>query len=567
MPSPPNDLSEVFSSILYNISDYEKLLTNMTNIFTKTLGDIDRHFFLPMDFLNQYKDYPRYPLDFKVIHSLSKYNLVSIYKVVQTNVKYLLDVIENSDVMNLKLSFDKIPESEVLRDYDLQTTYFSKIKSDVFESNIFNGFTMDSSQRSYLFKTFGYYINQDLKESSLIFLYVLYIMILRNLRSSLKIFELTFSTKAYLLRKNTVYIQSFNRYVDNNKRDLADKLTKYVLEYTYKISNPSGTFLNEVVDRVEDKLDGLKDLFANSIKIKDSVTNNIILYGTEILYNYIACKFTNSAAEFSLKVLSYDIIHPLKTFELEVYNSILERYSAQKFREYLYLVYYYKLTPRKFLNVLQLTICDYVKHQILEGKTFNTAILMSYIYQILGTSTSSVSNGIDFNKLERMLTEIITPQYLIETVEQQKIVEFATRISLVGYFEDIFTTEDTDFRSFINDLYETIFKYLKESVQIEPYFDYHFNKKMVFWYLTSYLKRDILQNKIFNREEIQISEIFYEILNSPSYQPKFDIEKMRVRTVQYIEGNLSKIGTLFDNVLGTAVEKKLHSENITYFLN
>ena len=567
MASPPNDLSETFSSILYNISDYEQQLTNITVLFTKSLENIDNRFFLPIDFLDQYKEYPRYPIDFKVINNLNKYNLVTIYNIVQSNVQYLLDAIENSNVLNLKLSFDKIPNVEILRDYYLQTAYFSNISNDIFERSIFNGFTTDNKQRSYLFKTFGYYVPQDMKESSLIYNHVLYTLILRNLRSSLKIFESTFSSNAYLLRKNNTYIQSFNQYIDDNKNNLAEKLTKYILEYTYKISNPSGTFLNDIVQKVIGKLDDLKKIFADTVKIKDSITNNIILYGTEILYNYIACKFTNSAADPSLNIISNDLISVLKEFELETYNAILEKYSSQKFREYLYLVYYYKPYSRKFLNVLQLSIIDYVQQYLIEEKTFNTSVLLSYIYKIIGTTNSTVKGGINLDNLESMFTEIITPEYLIETVEQQKIVEFATRINMVGCIEDVFSSDNTDFNTFIDELYEIIFKYLNNTVQIEPYYDYHFNKKMVIWYLTSYLKRDILQNKIFNKEEIQISEIFNEIINNPSYKINFNIEKMRVRTVQYIEGNISQIGTLLDNILETAAEKKLHSENITYFLN
>ena len=569
MASPPNDLTETFSSILYNISDYEKQLTDIAKIFTKTMDEIDKLFFMSIDFLEYYKDYPRYPIDFKVIQNLSKYNLVTIYNIVQNDVKYLLNAIETPEVLALKNSYDKIPNVEIQRDYNLQTTYFTNISSSLFNRDIYNGFSLDKTRQSYLFKTFGYYIPQEMKESSLISNYILYVFLLRNLRSSLKIFESTFSSKAYLLRKNTIYINSFNQYLDGVKKKFAESLIKYILEYTYKISDPSRTFLNEIINRVTDKLDGLKDLFANAMSIKDSITNNMILTGTEILYNYIACKFTNSAADPTLNLVNNDLVTSLKSYELEVYNKITDKYSIQSFREYLYLVYYYKLYPRKFLNVLQLAIISYVRQNLVDQNEsiFNYAVLLSYFYKLLGSVNTPASGGINFSNLQELLSQVITPTYLIETIEQQKIVEFTTRMGMVNYFEDVFSLDDSDFDKFIDELYEIIFSYLKESVQIEPYYEYYFNKKMIFWYVLSYLKRDIFQNKIFNKEEIQISEVFDEIINSPSYKVNFNIERMRSRTVQYVEGNINNIGNLFDNIVETAAEKKLHSENITYFFN
>ena len=569
MASPPNDLTETFSSILYNISDYEKQLTDIAKIFTKTMDEIDKLFFMSIDFLEYYKDYPRYPIDFKVIQNLSKYNLVTIYNIVQNDVKYLLNAIETPEVLALKNSYDKIPNVEIQRDYNLQTTYFTNISSSLFNRDIYNGFSLDKTRQSYLFKTFGYYIPQEMKESSLISNYILYVFLLRNLRSSLKIFESTFSSKAYLLRKNTIYINSFNQYLDGVKKKFAESLIKYILEYTYKISDPSKTFLNEIINRVTDKLDGLKDLFANAMSIKDSITNNMILTGTEILYNYIACKFTNSAADPTLNLVNNDLVTSLKSYELEVYNKITDKYSIQSFREYLYLVYYYKLYPRKFLNVLQLAIISYVRQNLVDQNEsiFNYAVLLSYFYKLLGSVNTPASGGINFSNLQELLSQVITPTYLIETIEQQKIVEFTTRMGMVNYFEDVFSLDDSDFDKFIDELYEIIFSYLKESVQIEPYYEYYFNKKMIFWYVLSYLKRDIFQNKIFNKEEIQISEVFDEIINSPSYKVNFNIERMRSRTVQYVEGNINNIGNLFDNIVETAAEKKLHSENITYFFN
>ena len=570
MAIPPNDLSETFSSILSHISDYGSILENMTSIFTSTMDEIDRRFFMSIDFLDYYKTYPRYPLDFKVVHNLGKYNILSIYNIVQNDVKYLLDAIESQEILSQKSKMDKIPESDIKRDYGLQLTYFSKISTDILEHGVYNGMVMDKNRRSYLFKTFGHYVSQANRESSLICEYALYLMLFRNMRSSLRIYESALQENIQALRKNTQYGESFSSYIEENKKTFAEHIVKYILEYTYKISNPSGTFLDSITRKVESKLTGLSTIFSESISIKDSIAADIVMSASECLYNYVSAKVVNSAADPELKIIPDEMSQTLKTWELEEnYNQVLDKYSAQTFREYLYLVYYYKNYPRKFLNVLQLMVVAYIKqHMIDENEsTFNPAYLLSRLRQVLGTVNSAARNGINITALQNLLEQNITPDYLKNTFDEQRISEYSSKIGMIGYMEEIFSLDNPDFEVYIDDLYETIFSYLKETVQYEPYYEYHFNKKMVYWYMLGYLKRDILIGKIFSREENLINQIIHDVLDNPDYRTKFNSGKMRSRAVQYVEGNISNITNMFNNIVETAAGKKLHSENISYFFS
>ena len=205
-----NPLSETFSSILYNVSDFEKQLNNITDILTSAMDDIDRKNLLSIDFLDVYKQYPRYPYDYKVINSLNKYNLVTIYNIVQNDIEYLLDAITDQNILNQKIIMDRLPDNYILSDYNLQTAFFANLTSDYFEPSFFSGFSFDKERRSYLYKTFGYYINSDIKETSLIYIYVLYIFLVRNLRYTLKIFENIYLTSAEAFRDNSAFVDSFN---------------------------------------------------------------------------------------------------------------------------------------------------------------------------------------------------------------------------------------------------------------------------------------------------------------------------------------------------------------------
>ena len=585
MPTPPNsnDLSEVFSSILYDISDYGQRLSDVSDLYTRTIADIDKHFFMSIDFLSFSKEYPRYPIDYKVIQNLGKYNLASIYNIVQNDVRYLLDAIESSEVLGLKGNMDKIPNKDILQDFNLQSTYFSKIMTDILPRNFYGGFLIDKERRTYLFKTFGYYVPQENKESSLIYEYSLYILLLRNLRNSLRIYENAFSTENPTIMKNVEFSDAFGNYLSSIKTDLAEKLIRYVLEYTYKISVPSNSFLKDVINNIVGKVEDLKNVFKSSIKIKDNVCVNLVLRATEYLYNYISARFANLAAGEG-NFISQSTIDSLKLFELIGndednpinYKLITDKYSVQTLRQYLYLVYYYKNSPRKFLNVLQLMLLSYVIQNMVDRNIpiFNTSTLLSYFRKVLGTSSSTSSSGADFELIARYLKEIIDRDYLKSTISEQSIVPYTTRIEMCGYIEEIFSLSNPDFEKYIDELYDLIFNYLKNTVQIEPYYEYCFNKKMLHWYLLAYIKRDILNDKVFMNEEDQIEQILNDTLDSEKYDPesekytiKFIPDKMRVRAIQYIEGNITNIGNLFDNILETAAEKKLHSENISYFFS
>ncbi len=589
MALPINDLSETYSSILYHISDYEARLTETTNLITSTLDAIDKWFFVSLDFLDYYKEYPRYPIDCKIINNLGNYNLVSIYTVVQNDVKYLLDAIESSEVLGLKNRMDKIPDRDVLQDYNLQTTFFTSIYKELLERNIYCGFLTDKTRRSYLFKTFGHYVPLANKESSLIYEYALYAIVSRNMKSCLRIYDKAFARDGVVVPKNDEYVNSFRQYIKENKNILAESLVRYILEYTYRISDPSSKFTEGIVGYVADKLENLTGIFGNSLSIQDNVFVNMFLRGTEYLYSYIAANFANSAADSSNftidnQILSQDTIESLKTFELGTvdsldptnYKYITDKYSVQAFRQYLYLVYYYKAYPRKFLNVLQMMIISFVIQTMVDrGLTiFNPNLLVSYFHKILGSKSENDKGEINMNVICDTLKDLLTPQTILETIHQQRISEYTTRIEMVGRAEEIFSFDNPEFEEFVDDLYDTIFKYLKESVQIEPYYEFHFNKKMIYWYLLGCIKRDILKNKVFFYHESLLEETFRETLESDAYNPesekyaiRFDPERMRTRAVQHIEGNITNIGKLFDNVVETAAEKKLHSENISYYFN
>lgn len=564
-----NFLSETFSSILGNIINYESSLTNISEVLTNNMIRIDSKNLLSTNFLDTYKNYPKYPYDFKVINSLNKYNLVTIYNIAQNDVEYLIDSITNSNILSYKNKTDLLPDLYIKEDYELQTSFFSELRENIFNDMFYTGFTIDKTRENYLFKTFGNFTSQDIKESSFIYHYTLYVLILKSLRYSIKLFESLYQTVMVSTTDNSDYYNSFSTYIDNNKSEIAQSFAKFILAYTYKISNPSGSFLKEVTKIIEGKIVKIKKLFSDFVVDKDLIINELALYTSSLLYNYIAGKFAISAADPTLGIISRELITSLKTYEGKTFDSVFENYTPQSIKDYLYLVYYYKLTPKKFLNVLQLVLCTYTKQNLVnyEKTEFAVTSLQSWFTKLLGTVNKPSKDGLSFNTIETLLREIVTPNYVLEKIEDEKLVEFATRIGMCTYMENFLNLNYSPFNTFIDEIYDEVFLYLKNTAQVQPYYEFYFNRKMMVWYLSNLIKKDILENKVFNKNEIQLSEIFYDLLTSEKYSISFDIEKIRSRAVQYLTGNITNISNLFENILETSIEKRLHNEHITYFFN
>lgn len=563
-----NPLTETFSSIVQNITNYENVLGFLSEVFTSTIKNIDEKQFLSVDFLDYYQKYPKYNLDFKPINTLNKYNLVTIYNIAQNDLNLLIESIEDINVLNLKIKTDQYSDINVRDDYYLQTCFFTKM-NELINPTIYSGFLTDSERQTYIYKTFGYYVNQNTKESSLTFLYILYVFLIKNLKNYLKIFETSYDQNYENLQNNTEYSTFFSEYLNTNSLNLSTNLVKFILAYTYKITNPSGSFLKNIVDIVQKKLITLPTIVNNYFKIIDSISANLLLNTTNYLYHVLTSQLLSVMNDPSLNIISTETIQVLREKEIKLIDPILKNYTAQSIRDYLYLVYYYKLNPKKFLNVLQTSLVTYTKQKLInyDENIFNLATLQNTFHQLAGTINSSPpKSGINFDAIGKILKITIQPEIVSTVLNDTNVIAFSTRMTMIEYFELIFNSTNSEFELFLDDLYESIFAYLKNTVQIEPYYEYFFNRKMIQWYLCGCFKRDILNNKIFAKAEILISEILDNILeNQEKYI--YNIEKMRSRTVQFLEGNINNIGNFFENVLETSIEKKLHNEHIAYFLN
>lgn len=587
-----NPLNAAFSLYLQNIFSFDKCLTDKNLVFKDTIEKINNKNLLDYNFLNNYKLYPKYPIDFKPIINLYKYNLLKIYDSYDSKNDYLFASITDTDILNLKLKLDKIPTKNIKEDLGIQTIFFEDLNTDVLDTDrILIPIRSDSSHDHYLFKMFGNIVSNQISKASLTTSYVLYTMLSVNFKSVLELFgKMQTITADYSDSVNSDYVKSFSNYVDTNIESLSTEISNFLLSYTYQISNPSGNFYTDIKNIIADKLKYFKTRYSLNIKKQNALTLNSVKQIVNMLYmklaEYYVHYFINDVGINSTtdSIVNAETDLLLLNSEVDKYNYILEnKYTPESIRYYLYLTYMYKNYPQKFLNSLQLVLQYYTENELRKiddalftenitddtlYKEFTVAEIMANIVKLLGTQTGSLpESGLKLSVICNKLNTTLDNTLLLKLLKDNQTISYGFRSLMAEHLESYCEDSNTnEFDIIINDLFDSVFDYLKSSVQIKYNFDYYYNKKLLKWYFRSLLRRDLLNNTMFVDRETEMYEIFNAFLENRSNTINFSQENMRTRTLQFLKKNILEVQNFFENILTTSLEKYLHNTHIMYYL-
>ena len=213
---------------LYSLLDFENILKKKNNDFFEIIKEIDVNDYLDYDFLKSYSQYPRYPIDFRPIVNLNKYNILEIYNAYSSSNDYLLASINDENILNYKTILDTIPTTKINTDVRIQTIFFQEMYREVLESDkVINPF-FSTKKDSYIFKQFGYQIPPAESNFSFIVAYALYQFLFINLKSILDVYN---TVQPYALpytdAVNYTYQESIDKYIDAS----LESISKYVSEF------------------------------------------------------------------------------------------------------------------------------------------------------------------------------------------------------------------------------------------------------------------------------------------------------------------------------------------------
>lgn len=563
-----NYISDTYSNILNFFSNTKNRLSELkteSNSFTNMIVNGD---FLSSNFLDSIENYPKYPYLFKPIINTSKYNLIKIYYSTDENVDQLLSAITNTNILSLKKKFSSIPDTQINKDLFIQKYFFGNILDDIYDESKFKNLTMSDSYDNYIYNCFSGSTNSSFRDNSFFYLFSIYMILNRNFSVSCNIYQpIVSEINNNLILRNSEFISTFSNYIDSNIDEIADKWLRYLLLYTYNITNPSTAFLNSIKDHIKDKLSEIKNLFSTSLAKKDHIIYNIISWTSSIFYSTASSKFIDYILSSNINLLPTDTQTALINIEKQYYETIMETYTTNSIRPYLYMVYYFKKKPQKFLNVLQMMIYNYISQylRISGDNSFVYTEVYSYLTKVIGTLESTPVSGLDWDLFMDTINSFFTKEKAIQIINDEKIAEFTFNTFIMENIEQIFSLENSSYDTFLNELFDELFIYLRDTNNLDHTFDYYTNKKMTGYYFKAFFKNEILQGNIFDDLLNMYKQNITNGLTN-SLEINFNQTKLKNRTLQYMTANINRIHQFVENIYTTAANRQIHNEHISYYM-
>ncbi len=509
-----NYVADTYAQLLKSSIDHITRLGKLENMYSSIYNNISNGKFLRTDFLDSTDDYPKYPHRYNTIDSLRYFNQIKIFNSAMDNTVYLLEGVSEK-IQTLKSFYDTIPESDIYLDWALQETYFSNMFKNVYPELFFYYLFEQNDYGNYVFDTFYGTIDENMNDTSLIYDVILYMFLKRNIYNCSDFYAKGMNYLLLIPAVDNSYISNmFNIYIDNNKEDFCKNFLKFIIRYTYGVDDFSDKFLNDLYQNLFSEVLEIKTIFSDHCIDANNILFKIMTLISQTLSMYISTKhlpiileevWSNGATGGSFIENLNNIISSsfgLKTQEQEIFNTLQNRDAVDPIKPYLFLNYYYKFFPKKFLNILQLIINQYCNTYIKpdDRKEFESNEISQNIDLIV--------NNLKFSELISYLTTNITntnvTSYLTEKDNNEHLIEFGCKLAIADFFDSFFSLTEgyvsTGFPEYIDNIYSSIYYYLKDAGYIDHEYSHFKNRDLSNLYMKSYIK-----NKIFETNTASLS--------------------------------------------------------------
>ncbi len=558
-----NEVAQTYAQLLHTISNYSERSSKLLTAFTNVYNNILEGKFLPYEFLQEREQYPKYPYLYPTINTLKPFNLMKIFHSTSDQTQYILDTIHNSDILALKSKYDNIPINDLLLDVQLQTSYFGDIMDDLYSMDLFLNFYRSDMYGNYAFETFGGTLNDELKNTSLLYLLVLHITLSRNLPNSMTLY---LSALNHIVTEDTLNESAlstqFDDFIDTNETDFCREVVEFIVRYSYNIPKFSDTFIDGIINdpNVSNAILSIKTTFSEFIDGKENIVYSLLNTASRALYLSVSSdlipliyiNFSHANLSVSNNISEY--------IEKPAFAALMEKYSHISIKQYMFLNYYYKFWPKKFLNILQLIIKEYVNNYIKpeSNNLFDPFEMMS--------SLLSITNAIDWTELETYLAATITPTYLDNLIVDTDVLDFSTKLHLTKLLDEFVNIDETSIMdSYIDNVFNAIFDNLNQRGQVLHTVNYFDNRDIFLVYLKTYFRKNIFEKNIFGTYFSDFETQFRHALTT-STTITFDAAVMENKTTQLFTGMINKIHQFIENIYTSSITKKIIMENISYYL-
>lgn len=490
-----NIASENHSIYINNVYNYNTVLDYWADSFYYTYGMLRQGKYLPLNFKETLKEYPKYPKNFKFWQSTSAFNIQKIREIILDSTEYLIENLP-SNVALLKPTLDTFPETVNKYSFEVpfQQTIFSN-KNDLYlNTHHFINYFSISPYINTINHVIGNRFDERLLQvdfiQQVINIFLLNSLIYKVTDINMQLMDYLDSIQSFSVDKIS---EGFDEFIDAENELIAIDLTDIILKYIYSIIQPSERLTGVVYNTIKDEINSLKDYFSEYNDLMNQVSNIIInktvsdcllqtgsVFGTVYLfYNHLDVfpKIQHSGYQVS---------------ENEKLKNYMNKVSKYIMRNYLNLCYIYKFWPIKFLNTLPVIITKYVESEVFPISDLNLANIS------LDSHMSKIFEYIDLEKYCEALVDILDPAKLKLWASNNKISHFSATLYFLDNFDKFFESEI--FLNHLTSLLESVYNILEQEGFVDSGINWNVYHGTIKSYYISLFRQALVRKKLFKNQ-------------------------------------------------------------------
>ena len=389
--------------------------------------------FMTKTFIDQISSFPKYPYFFHLIKETYSIDLVKIYNSSMDNTQELVESMVGTSQLSKKELYDTIPvlADDLLEELCFQFSFISDTTTLYNYDLVLRSFVSEYQYRNFfndLYDDLFYSTDQavgdtaGLEDKAFNYEYILYACLYSIVSSSHNIYTKLLMYLTYInlsgaiadrVDKNAMLtgFQTFvTSYHSNMSVDLANIIGKSIYDYQ-KISPVMLQNLQTVIDNKLINATGLYNAFSQLMNTIESlspvelISSNVVNQLNAFIAVDSVSKIFDDATIVNQVQMSAETI-----FEEDTFTSYIGKISEAELKNYLFLCFLYKFWPVKFLNIMQLTLKEYVENYI---KTTNDNTRLKEDYA--NVLKLFCNNYIDFTGLKTFLNDNIIPSSTLIT--------------------------------------------------------------------------------------------------------------------------------------------------------
>lgn len=499
--------ADAYSRYLTNHFDYINKYKTFRKYFKNSIISLTEPKFMSKSLIDKKADFPKYPYFLNAFVKTESIDLVKIYNTALDSMDSLVETMVGSSEIAKKGFYDSIPTTldDFLSEINFQYSYVST-PSDLYNYNlIIRSFISEYEYRNFfsdlytpLFHSSTEIGTAGLEDKSFIYQYMLYSSLYNILFLSHDIYSKSLAYLKYINAygapgdrvDQTTMLADFQSFVTSYSTNISIDLAGIIGKTVYGFQNISEAVLtnlkNVINTKINDVSTGLYKSFYDYYYPLTSLSpdNFIANQAVQQLNAFAAVDFVSQIFD-DITIVDEAATEDMTQFETDEYTAFMEKMTEADLKNYLFLCFLYKFWPVKFLNVLQLTVKEYVENII---KTVNDETETAEEY---GSSFVYFSNNkINYTNLKTFLDTSFVPSYLYDINLDYNIGGFSCVMFYIYLLNQYFESDNYD--TFVVELSESIFIYLRDNGHIDYTFNWYEYHDAIDIYLKTYLRWKLL---------------------------------------------------------------------------